>query len=168
VARLAIHAEKHVEDVFGKGSMVDVEYERVGLATTAKRMGSGKVSPDIIFHDRGNPAGNYLVVEVKRSCHGYPRAWRKPKGPEKGDFNKIWFFTHDLKGAQPSGMVSYRLGLCLELDGDGADLWWFWDGLTTSSQPDLEHQGHTSGGGPVGPKALYERWEPPAKRDEAQ
>jgi len=122
VARMAVHADPLVTKAFTPQSIVDVEYERVGFGTDAKRRDGFKISPDLICHERLSPQANFLIVEVKCRGHRLARAWRG--GPESGDLCKVGFFTHRLERQQPPGMRSYTWGLCLELDRNGADQWW--------------------------------------------
>lgn len=69
VTRMAVHADTLVKGAFTPHSVVDVEYERVGVGVDAKLRDSSKVSPYLIGHERSNPRADFLVVEVK--CRGH-------------------------------------------------------------------------------------------------
>jgi hypothetical protein len=127
VGRFLIHAHQHVTTCFPPGSILDVEYERFGIATDAKTINHHKISPDLIVHRRGHPQTNYLAIEMKRFGHRRQRI--APAGPATEDYRKVHYLTHCLEHhpRQPAGkarMSAYRLGLCMELDTAGATLWW--------------------------------------------
>jgi hypothetical protein len=125
---MMVHASPRVVSVFDESAIIDFEYERVGLGRQAKRRAGAKISPDLIVHDRGNPQGNFLAIEVKPRGHKRLRAWTagraSPAGPALEDFGKLHFLTHHLEGAEPHGMRSCEWAVYTEVDTHGVNSWW--------------------------------------------
>lgn len=159
VGRMMVHASPRVVSVFGQHAVVDYEYERVGMGRRAKRRGAVKISPDLIVHNRQDPAGNFLAIEVKPMGHKRLRAW--PDGPALEDFKKLHFLTHHLECAEPVGMRSYEWAICAEVDTHGVDSWWIpQEGSKPGCDPenfDCDYR--------MDPRypslAMHERWSPP-------
>ena len=124
VARMAHLGERTVRKHFPAAAVVDVEYERVGTTAGHKQgWDGGKISPDLIVHERANLAGNYLAVEVKRCTVPRTRAWEDGNfGPDAHDLAKLAFMTHLSQLLPPN--ASYHWGAYVELDRNGADIWW--------------------------------------------
>ena len=127
VGRFLVHGHARIDKHFPERSALDFEYERFGPLHWAKTINGCKISPDLIAHRRGDPQGNYLVVEIKRS--GHRRRRTVGLGPAEEDYRKVHVLTHCLEhypnepfAGDP--LSSYRLGVCVELDTEGADLWW--------------------------------------------
>lgn len=120
---MAVHADPLVASFFGRASVIDFEYERVGIGHAYKEIEGRKVSPDLVIHERGNRRGNHLVIEVKPLGHSKGRAWGL-YGPALKDYQKLHFLTNHLERRRFDSSQSYAWGLYLELDTHGGNLWW--------------------------------------------
>lgn len=137
VARMAHVGERTVRRHFTARAVVDVEYERLGAAAGHKQgWNDVKISPDLIVHERTEPTGNYLAVEVKRCTVPRTRAWRGGTfGPDAHDLAKLAFLTH-LSQLRP-GNSSYHWAAYVELDRVGADIWWLEGDSMQSPAPEV-------------------------------
>ena len=102
--------------------------ERVGGGDDAKEgRDGGKISPDLIVHERTRPSANYLAIEVKRATTPRRRAWRRQPdaahvrvaGPDADDIDKVAYYAH-LKKLRPP-QHSYHWSVYVELDRNGAE-----------------------------------------------
>ena len=120
VAQLLVALQRRMDESGEFRSLtVDSEYSVVGERHDPKFVALRRRYPDLIIHERGNPAGNVLVCEVKRRESSRPR-----EGPDRQDARKIRQMV-GLEQGLPPGIQPYRLGACVGLGESEAKVWWW-------------------------------------------